>query len=132
MGTFKPGTLAAALAAVAFGISASADDKQDKFRTQLSGYNEVHFVTNVTPPALRGAISTAASGSFRAEIDDRAQVIDYELSYEGLEGNVTQATSTSARSTRWAESWSGCARPREPRLPRQWQSPRRHARPRAV
>jgi CHRD domain len=90
MGTFKPATLAAALAAITFGLSASADDKQDKFRTRLSGYNEVHFIAAPTP-ALRGAVSTRASGSFRAEIDDRARAIDYELSYEGLEGTVTQA-----------------------------------------
>jgi hypothetical protein len=90
MGTFKPATLAAALAAITFGLSASADDKQDKFRTRLSGYNEVHFIAAPTP-ALRGAVSTKASGSFRAEIDDRARAIDYELSYEGLEGTVTQA-----------------------------------------
>lgn len=86
----KPGTLTAALAAVSFGLSAAADDKQDKFRTRLSGYNEVHFIAAPTP-ALRGAVSTGASGSFRAEIDDRAQAIDYELSYQGLEGTVTQA-----------------------------------------
>lgn len=86
----NPGTLAAALAAVSFGFSASADDKQDKVRTRLSGYNEVHFIAAPTP-ALRGAVSTGASGSFRAEIDERAQAIDYELSYQGLEGSVTQA-----------------------------------------
>jgi hypothetical protein len=90
MGTFKPATLAGALAAVAFSVTASADDKQDKFRAGLSGYNEVHFIAAPTP-ALRGAVSTQASGSFRAEIDDRAQAIDYELSYQGLEGSVTQA-----------------------------------------
>jgi hypothetical protein len=74
MGAFKPSTLAAALAAVTFGISASADDKKDNFRTRLSGYN-----------------STKASGSFRGEIHDRMQLIDYELSYRDLEGTVTQA-----------------------------------------
>lgn len=90
MRNLKPSTLAVALAAVTFGLSAAADDKQDKFRTRLSGFNEVHFIAAPTP-ALRGAVSTGASGSFRAEIDDRAQAIDYELSYQGLEGTVTQA-----------------------------------------
>jgi hypothetical protein len=32
-----------------------------------------------------------ATGSFRAEIDDRKDLIDYELSYSGLESPVTQA-----------------------------------------
>lgn len=83
----KPSTLAVALAAVTFGLSAAAEDQQDKFRTRLSGYNEVHF----TGAALLGAISTNARGSFRAEIDDRTQAIDYELTYNGLEGAVAQA-----------------------------------------
>ena len=67
----------------------------NRFATELSGYNEVHFIfsTATTPPtaALRGAVSTAASGSFKARIDDDAQTIQYELSYADLEGSVTQA-----------------------------------------
>jgi len=91
MGTFKPSLLAAALAAATFGLSASADDgKQDNFRARLSSYNEVHFIAG-PPAALRGAISSAASGSFRAEVDDRRDIIDYVLSYEGLESAVAQA-----------------------------------------
>ena len=43
---------------------------------QLTGYEEV--------PAL----SSAASGRFRAFIDDAAGTIRYELSYSGLTGNV--------------------------------------------
>jgi len=57
---------------------------------RLSGYNEVHFIAAPTP-ALRGAISTQARGSFRAMIDDRAEMIHYELSFEGLEADVTQS-----------------------------------------
>ena len=63
MTTFKQGALAAALAASAFGYPASADDRQDRFRTRLSGFNEVHLVTSPAV-ALRGAISSDASGSF--------------------------------------------------------------------
>ncbi|TMG77637.1 MAG: CHRD domain-containing protein, partial [Betaproteobacteria bacterium] len=59
------------------------------FAARLSGYNEVHFIATV--PALRGAVSTRARGNFRAVIDDRAQRIDYELSFEGLEADVTQS-----------------------------------------
>jgi len=71
--------------------SSSADPKQFKtFEANLSGYHEVHF--NAGPPAfLRGAISTGASGQFKASIGDTAGMIGYELSYSGLEGAVTQA-----------------------------------------
>ena len=44
------------------------------------------------PPAtLRGAISTKAEGTFRARLRKNMDVIDYELTYEGFEGTVTQA-----------------------------------------
>jgi hypothetical protein len=98
MTKFKRTSLAAALAALTFGLSASADNgKPDKFRARLSSYNEVHFIAGnaaanpVVPPALRGAISSVATGSFHAEIDDKNEVIDYTLSYSGLESAVTQA-----------------------------------------
>src|SRR5207302_5218484 len=80
--------LTTTLAALTLGFSAAAmadndRDDGDRFAARLSGYNEVHFIAGV--PALRGAISTQARGSFRAAIDDRANMIHYELSYEGLE-----------------------------------------------
>ena len=37
------------------------------------------------------SVSSGASGHFRALIEDRAPSIAYELSYEGLEGDVRQA-----------------------------------------
>jgi hypothetical protein len=94
--------LAAAVLAALMGsyTTATADDRgsrEDDFAARLSGYNEVHFVagnaaaTPPAPPALRGAISTAAKGRFKAEINDRKRIITYELSFEGLEGDVTQA-----------------------------------------
>jgi len=96
MTTLTPRTVAATLAAVIVGFSAAAtaDEGRDKndgdrFSARLSGYNEVHFIAGT--PALRGAISTQARGSFRAVIDDRANTIHYELSYEGLESDVTQS-----------------------------------------
>jgi hypothetical protein len=73
------------------------DDKSDKFRASLSGHNEVHFIAGnaasspVVPPALRGAISTLGRGTFKTTIDEAGQSIHYELSYEALEGTVTQA-----------------------------------------
>jgi hypothetical protein len=91
MVTIRRSALAAALAAATFGPSATADDaRPDNFRARLSSYNEVHFIGGAAP-ALRGAISSVATGSFRAEIDDGADVIDYELSYKGLESDVAQA-----------------------------------------
>jgi hypothetical protein len=71
-------------------------NKSHKVRVHLSGFNEVHFVagtpdtTPIVPPALRGAVSTAASGKFVAEIDEHNDIIHYKLSYKNLEGNVTQ------------------------------------------
>ena len=95
MTTFTPRPVAAALAAFMLGFSAAAAADNDRnegnrFSAQLSGFNEVHFIAAPTP-ALRGAISTQARGSFRAVIDDRAEMIHYELSFEGLESDVTQS-----------------------------------------
>jgi hypothetical protein len=36
-------------------------------------------------------VSTVASGSFKATVDEDAQTITYELTYSGLEGDVQQA-----------------------------------------
>ncbi len=105
MTTPTPRSVAATLAALTVGFSAAAiadNDRNegDRFSARLSGYNEVHFIAGstltdpITPPALRGAISTQARGSFSATIDDRDNTISYELSYEGVggrEGAVTQA-----------------------------------------
>jgi len=74
------------------------DDRDDgnTVRARLSGYNEVHFVTTVaggvvTAAALRGAVSTGATGTFRATIHDATQTIDYTVTFEGLEADVTQS-----------------------------------------
>ncbi|HKY09897.1 MAG TPA: CHRD domain-containing protein [Candidatus Binatia bacterium] len=79
------------LALFATCVAASAAEKgQRLFSARLSGFNEVHF--NAGPPAtLRGAVSTKASGSFTATLNNAGDLIDYELSYSGLEGSVTQA-----------------------------------------
>jgi hypothetical protein len=90
-------------AVIMFGGTATAQTSTDNLQTsqqaiiaRLSGFNEVHFDAGGTgtppsAPALRGAISTTGSGSFRAIIDENARTIDYELSYERLEASVTQA-----------------------------------------
>lgn len=95
MKTFPPSPLAALALCCIFGSATAIarDDDHDHKRvlsTQLSGYNEVHFITS-TPPALRGAVSTKATGTFRAAIEADRQLIHYELNYQGLEGSVTQA-----------------------------------------
>ena len=105
MRTLTPRSMAGMLAALALGLSMSTvlahDDndrgKPDRFAARLSGFNEVHFIAGnptanpVVLPALRGAVSTGASGRFKATIDEHNPVINYELSYEGLESDVTQA-----------------------------------------
>ena len=48
-------------------------------RANLEGFQEVP------------AISTVASGRFRAWVDTKANTITWKLSYEGLEGDVTQS-----------------------------------------
>ena len=62
----------------------------ETMEARLSGYNEIHFGGG--PPAtLRGAISTNAAGRFRAKLHEGRDVIEYELSYNDLRGQVTQA-----------------------------------------
>jgi CHRD domain-containing protein len=85
-----------ALLAVAATASLASADTDNEVRANLSGFEEVHFVTTqvagvLQSAALLGAISTDAKGSFRATINKDAQTIDYELVYEGLVAPVTQA-----------------------------------------
>jgi hypothetical protein len=101
----KIAPLALALVIIALTCSSALAQDQsraggNRFSTDLSGYNEVHFIFDTTgfpttPPtaALRGAVSTEATGKFTARIDDVAKTIDYELSYSNLDpqGTVTQA-----------------------------------------
>lgn len=97
MNTLTQWSVAAAFAASTVGLSPSlADDDRhrggdkNQFATKLSSFNEVIFVAQPTP-ALRGALSTPGRGTFKAWIDDRSGLIHYELSYQDLEGAVTQA-----------------------------------------
>jgi CHRD domain len=64
-------------------------NRRHQVQARLSGFNEVHFIGDRSA-TLRGAVSTAASGSFMAEIDERDEIIHYELRYQDLEGMVTQ------------------------------------------
>jgi hypothetical protein len=80
------------------GTAPATDTTGTQFATDLSGYDEVHFSGGgaaqqvpVPPATLRGAISTKATGKFSAALNPAGDIIDYELSYSGLEADVTQA-----------------------------------------
>ena len=51
----------------------------DDLNTRLKGFNEVP------------AVSTAATGRFRATVDKASNTLHYEVSYSGLEGDVRQS-----------------------------------------
>ncbi len=76
--TIVPITLFALLASAPVGAN-------DEVATKLRGYEEVVF------GAAIGAVSTQATGRFRAKLNDDKTSIEYELRYGGLEGDVTQA-----------------------------------------
>jgi CHRD domain len=93
-------TVMAGLLATVSAAMARDDDhgnRNNKFAARLSGYNEVLFsggggaALPVPAATLRGAVSTKARGKFHAKIDNSADVIDYEISYEGLEADITQS-----------------------------------------
>jgi CHRD domain len=69
--------VAASLLAIAT-MSASADG-ENKIRAKLTGYQEVP------------SVSTAAAGSFVAQVAADEQSFHYELSFGGLQGNVLQS-----------------------------------------
>ena len=56
-------------------------NQRHQVQARLSGFNEVHF-SGGPPATLRGAVSTVASGTFTAKIDERDEIIHYELSYQ--------------------------------------------------
>jgi CHRD domain len=72
--------IVAALAATLAWPAAVADNGRERFEARLKGYDEV-------PSAL----STTGSGRFKATLDRASGSLMYELSYGGLEGNVTMA-----------------------------------------
>jgi hypothetical protein len=77
------GTAVAATASGSVAVAGGGDShggSRNFLRETLTGYEE-------TPLAL----STTGTGQFRAQVNERAQEITYTLSYNGLEGPVTQA-----------------------------------------
>lgn len=77
MKSISYGTLGASLSLLA--LFASAPAAAETVHAKLKGYSEVP------------AVSTAGTGAFRARVDRRAEMIDYELSYENLQGTPFQA-----------------------------------------
>lgn len=71
--------IAAALAFALAAPAALADRDGDKIKTRLTGYEEVP------------SVSTPARGEFEARISRDEGMIEYELSYSGLQGTVSQA-----------------------------------------
>src|SRR5262245_61475894 len=72
-----------ALAVLAIGSYATAQSgKQNVSTGPMSGYLE---------GAPGGPVSSPATGSFDASIDDAAREIHFTLSYSGLQGDVRQA-----------------------------------------
>lgn len=72
--------LGATVAAVATGSAATARGGQSEFREQLTGYEETPL-----------AISTSGNGQIRLQIHHRRDEISYRVTYNRLEGDVTQA-----------------------------------------
>jgi hypothetical protein len=71
------------LAVLAIASFATADSGKKAVKSDpMSGYLET---------ATPGPVSSTASGSFSATIDDDVPAIHYTITYEGLEGNVTQS-----------------------------------------
>jgi hypothetical protein len=80
--TFLAPSLAAAVLVLAAGTAvADRDDDGSRLtlKVNLSGFSEVPTV------------STTGNGKFMAEMDPVTGNIDYELSYDGLQGKVTQS-----------------------------------------
>ena len=74
--------LTGALAVLAVGSYATADSGKKSVQSDpMSGYLE----------GAPGPVSSIATGSFQATIDDDPPAIHYTISYEGMEGNVTQS-----------------------------------------
>jgi hypothetical protein len=60
-------------------LAASTAGADDKIRAKLMGFQEVPVV------------STEASGTFEAVISPNGDAIDYEITYTGIQGTVTQS-----------------------------------------
>lgn len=72
--------LASSVLAIALlGVASSVRADEDDLNARLKGYQEVP------------AVSSGASGRFKAHVDKASSTIHYEIAYSGLEGEVRQA-----------------------------------------
>jgi CHRD domain len=67
------------LIAMSAAMAASTAGADDKIRAKLMGFQEVPVV------------STAATATFEATISPNGDAIDYEITYTGIQGTVTQS-----------------------------------------
>jgi len=67
------------LVAMSAALAASTASADDKVRARLMGFQEVP------------AVSTQAAGTFEAVISPNGDAIDYEITYTGMQGAVTQS-----------------------------------------
>jgi hypothetical protein len=72
-------TLVTAALAAGTALGAAAGDGRHRIDTRLKGFQEVP------------AVSSLASGRFRATFDAASGTLSYELNYSDLEGTVTQS-----------------------------------------
>lgn len=70
---------AAVVAALLVGLAAAQALAGETINARLSGYDEVP------------AVSTTGSGEFRARVSPDGAGIEYELTYSGIEGDVSQS-----------------------------------------
>jgi CHRD domain len=81
--TLHTALIAALLIVFGAGSYAVANGGKNQVKTgDMSGYLE---------GAPGGPVSSVATGEFEARIDDSADTIEYEITYAGLEGTVTQS-----------------------------------------
>ena len=74
------GLLAAVVVPGLYTSTAAAGDESNHLKARLDGYQEVP------------AVSSTGSGTLDLRIDDDAQAVDFELTYENLEGTTTTAS----------------------------------------
>jgi len=67
------------LVALSAAMAASTAARSEEIRARLIGYQEVP------------SVSTVASGEFEGQINRNEDAIDYELTFSGLQGTVTQS-----------------------------------------
>jgi hypothetical protein len=78
-----------AVAVIALG--GSAVHAQDASQTFAHGNRTIRVSADLAPSHEVPAVSSPAEGKFTAEIDTTADEITYELTFSGLQANVTQS-----------------------------------------